>query len=185
MLDRPWTPRFADEMDRGEFDQTFAEYAPRVRSYLRRQGLSLPLAEEIVQEVMLTVWRESARFDETKGSMNTWVFTIARNRLIDSVRRKKRPEPDPEDPCWVGERNVRAPSPEVETALRELGGRVVLHFLPPYCPDANRIERLWGDLHDNVTRNHRCGNMEDLMDNVRSYLRDVSPFPGSKPEMKK
>jgi transposase len=76
-------------------------------------------------------------------------------------------------------------SKRVETALRELGGRVVLHFLPPDCPDANRIERLWGDLHDNVTRNHRCRTMEALMDNVRSYLRDVSPFPGSKPALAK
>ncbi|MFP2924295.1 hypothetical protein ACLESO_03555 [Pyxidicoccus sp. 3LG] len=32
----------------------------------------------------------------------------------------------------------------------------MLHFLPPYCPEGNRIERLWLDLHANVTRNHRC-----------------------------
>jgi len=76
-------------------------------------------------------------------------------------------------------------SQRVQAALRELGGRVVLHFLPPYCPDANRIERLWGDLHDNVTRNHRCPTMDDLMDNVRAYLRDASPFPGSKPALAK
>lgn len=76
-------------------------------------------------------------------------------------------------------------SKRVEMALRELDGRVILHFLPPYCPDANRIERLWGDLHDNVTRNHRCGNMEDLMDHIRFYLRDASPFPGSKPALAK
>ena len=38
----------------------------------------------------------------------------------------------------------------------ELTGKVVLHFLPPYCPDDNRIERVWLDLHANVTRNHRC-----------------------------
>jgi RNA polymerase sigma-70 factor (ECF subfamily) len=106
-------------MEPGSFDRTFAEYAPRVRSYFLRQGLPVPLAEEIVQEVMLTVWRQSALFDEKKGSMDTWVFTIARNRLIDSVRRRKRPEPDPEDPCWVGERELRAPSPEAETALHE------------------------------------------------------------------
>jgi transposase len=76
-------------------------------------------------------------------------------------------------------------SRRVQTALREIGGRVVLHFLPPYCPDANRIERLWGDLHDNVTRNHRCATMDGLMDNVRAYLRDASPFPGSKPALAK
>ncbi len=54
--------------------------------------------------------------------------------------------------------------------LTALGGRVVLHFLPPYCPDANRIERVWQDLHANVTRNHRCKTMNKLLDNARYYL---------------
>ena len=44
------------------------------------------------------------------------------------------------------------------------GERVQLHFLPPYCPDHNRIERLWKDLHDNVTRNHRCRTMDELLE---------------------
>jgi len=46
-----------------------------------------------------------------------------------------------------------------------------LHFLPPYCPDDNRIERVWQDLHANVTRNHRCRTMEELMAQVRLYLK--------------
>ena len=37
----------------------------------------------------------------------------------------------------------------------EFHGRIVLHFLPPSSPDHNRIERLWRELHANVTRNHR------------------------------
>ncbi len=56
-------------------------------------------------------------------------------------------------------------------ALSELGDRVVLHFLPPYTPEANRIERCWLDLHANVTRNHRCASMDALMSNVWAYLR--------------
>jgi transposase len=55
-------------------------------------------------------------------------------------------------------------------AVAELGGRVVLHFLPPYCPQANKIERVWLDLHANVTRNHRCATMDELMSNVVNYL---------------
>lgn len=51
------------------------------------------------------------------------------------------------------------------------GSRIKLHFLPPYCPDHNRIERTWQDLHANVTRNHKCGEMDDLMRNVRAYIR--------------
>jgi transposase len=47
---------------------------------------------------------------------------------------------------------------------------IVLHFLPPYCPDANRIERVWQDLHANVTRNHRCKTLNQLLDNARRHL---------------
>lgn len=61
-------------------------------------------------------------------------------------------------------------SKAVEAARRRWGSRVQFHFLPPYCPDYNRIERLWKDLHDNVTRNHTCSDMPALMRNVRSYL---------------
>ncbi|HJZ92950.1 MAG TPA: IS630 family transposase [Gemmataceae bacterium] len=57
-----------------------------------------------------------------------------------------------------------------QTALAGFGGRVRLHFLPPYCPNDNRIERLWQDLHANVTRNHRCENMDHLIVEVRDYL---------------
>jgi transposase len=57
-----------------------------------------------------------------------------------------------------------------EQTLVDLRGRVVLHFLPPYCPDANRIERVWQDLHANVTRNHRCKTMLQLLANARAYL---------------
>ena len=51
------------------------------------------------------------------------------------------------------------------------GRRIQLHFLPPYCPDDNKIERTWQDLHANVTRNHKSPDMPTLMKNVRRYLR--------------
>ena len=67
--------------------------------------------------------------------------------------------------------NYRVHSSRISrAAVAELGGRVVLHFLPPYCPDDNRIERAWLDLHANVTRNHRCGDMDELMKQVVAYL---------------
>jgi transposase len=54
--------------------------------------------------------------------------------------------------------------------LAGLGGRIVLHFLPPYCPDSNRIERVWQDLHANVTRNHRRLTLSRLLDDARRVL---------------
>lgn len=62
-------------------------------------------------------------------------------------------------------------SQRAQLALSALGNKVQLHFLPPYCPDHNRIERTWRDLHDNVTRNHQCRTIEELMYEVRHYLK--------------
>lgn len=58
----------------------------------------------------------------------------------------------------------------VDAQLAALGERFQLHFLPPYCPDENKIERLWRDLHANVTRNHRCATLEELMTEVLMWL---------------
>lgn len=61
---------------------------------------------------------------------------------------------------------------QVDVSLAtEQGRRLRLHFLPPYCPDHNRIERTWRDLHATVTRNHTSADMNALMKNVRRYLK--------------
>lgn len=58
-----------------------------------------------------------------------------------------------------------------KTLVTDAGQRFELHFLPPYCPDHNKIERTWQDLHAYVTRNHKCPDMLQLMDNTRYFLR--------------
>lgn len=59
------------------------------------------------------------------------------------------------------------------------GGKLVLHFLPPYAPQYNRIERVWKQVHDNVTRNHRCASTDQLVEEVDDCLEALSPHPGS------
>lgn len=63
-------------------------------------------------------------------------------------------------------------SKQVQAWMNEKGHRIRLHFLPPYCPDHNKIERQWRDLHADVTRNHRCRTIEELMEEVRRWLTD-------------
>ena len=63
-------------------------------------------------------------------------------------------------------------SQRTQLALATAGAWMRLHFLPPYCPDHNRIERVWKDLHDNVTRNHCCQTMNQLMSEVYEYLHN-------------
>lgn len=56
--------------------------------------------------------------------------------------------------------------------MTEFGHRLELHFLPPYCPNENRIERIWLDLHANVMRNHRQKTLDGLLDRVHGYLAE-------------
>jgi len=65
-------------------------------------------------------------------------------------------------------------SKAVQVALASWARRVRLHFLPPYCPSANRIERLWLDLHTAVTRNHRHLTITDLLAAVDQYLHECN-----------
>ncbi|WP_437589745.1 transposase [Sorangium sp. So ce1000] len=58
-------------------------------------------------------------------------------------------------------------------------GKLMLHFLPPYAPKYNRIERVWKQPHDNVTRNHRCATINELVKEVDDCLEALSPYPGS------
>lgn len=72
--------------------------------------------------------------------------------------------------------NYKIHSSEITQAvIASFDGRIRLHFLPPYCPDHNKIERLWLDLHAEVTRNHRCPNVDSLMRQVRRFLKRRSP----------
>jgi RNA polymerase sigma-70 factor (ECF subfamily) len=90
--------RIRDDRDETAFVEVFRHFAPRVKSFLMRGGADAALAEECVQEVMATVWHKAALFDPQRASVSTWIFTIARNKKIDVLRRVKRPEP--EDLPW-------------------------------------------------------------------------------------
>jgi len=98
--------KIAAEKCRQSFSQLFEFYAPRVKSYMMRLGSDDNQAEELAQEVMVTVWRKAIQYDASKASVSTWIFRIARNRRIDVYRRLKRPELEPDEPM------LRPPDPE-------------------------------------------------------------------------
>ena len=75
-------------------------------------------------------------------------------------------------------------SKRTKSFLAQFGDRVVLPFLPPYCPDDNQIERVWLDLHANVTRNHRCRTMEELMVQVLAFMRAYNQRKKLNPSLK-
>lgn len=99
-----------DRRDQQAFAALFRHFAPRVKSFLLRSGAGETLAEECAQEVMATLWHKAHLFDPARASVSTWVYTIARNRRIDALRRQRRPEP--EELPWGPE-----PEPDPDEAL--------------------------------------------------------------------
>ena len=87
-----------DRQDQTAFAEVFGHFAPRVKAFLMKSGASADMAEDVTQEVMATLWRKAHLFDPAKASVSTWIFTIARNRKIDVLRKQRRPEP--EDLPW-------------------------------------------------------------------------------------
>ncbi|MFN3845488.1 MAG: sigma-70 family RNA polymerase sigma factor [Paracoccaceae bacterium] len=99
--------RVRDHQDKAAFAALFRHFAPRVKGFLMKSGASDSLAEECAQDVMATLWQKANMFDAERASVATWVFTIARNRRIDALRKSRRPEP--EDLPW-------GPEPEPDQA---------------------------------------------------------------------
>lgn len=127
-----------DRRDAAAFARLFDHFAPRVKAFLMKSGSAPDLAEDCAQDVMATVWRKAAQFDPERASAATWIFTIARNRRIDIIRRTRRPEP--EDLPWGPE---PAPSPADVLVLAEETQTLALAIAA--LPDKQRrlIERAY------------------------------------------
>ncbi|MGB3407388.1 MAG: sigma-70 family RNA polymerase sigma factor [Jannaschia sp.] len=82
------------ERDRAAFAELFRQYGPRVKGFLMRTGLTPAMAEDCMQDVMVSLWRKAHLYDPTRATVSTWLFTIARNRKIDLIRKTRRPEPE-------------------------------------------------------------------------------------------
>ena len=76
--------------DKLAFNSIFKYFAPRLKSFLVKAGSTDSQAEEVIQEVMIAVWTKSSTYDSSKSSVSTWIYTIARNKRIDKIRKEKR-----------------------------------------------------------------------------------------------
>jgi RNA polymerase sigma-70 factor (ECF subfamily) len=123
--------RIAEHADRAAFAALFAHFAPRVKAYMRRLGAADAQAEDMAQEALFAVWRKASLFDPARAGAATWVFTIARNLRIDTLRRERPTEALPPD---TERREIEeAPGAEAELIIaeRDRSLRAALTVLPP------------------------------------------------------
>jgi RNA polymerase sigma factor (sigma-70 family) len=141
----------ARDRDRTAFGLLFGRMAPRLKAYLLRSGVGAAQADELVQEVMLMVWRRAGTFDPARAVASTWIFTIARNKRIDAIRHDRRPEFDPEDPALVP---TQAPAADrsIETAEDSARLRDAIGKLPAEQAELLRLAYFEDQPHSMIAR---------------------------------
>ena len=120
--------RIAQKRDKSAFRALFVLLAPKVKAYLIRHGAPPAQAEDLAQETLLTVWRKADYFDPSKASVAAWVFTIARNLRIDTLRRERSAmayaiavrEPEESPPTPEGESQAAERETRVRAAMQTL-----------------------------------------------------------------
>jgi RNA polymerase sigma-70 factor (ECF subfamily) len=122
--------------DRAAFEELHRRYARSVLGIALRRIGDRGRAEDATQDTFASIWRSASRFDPGRGEATSWLYTVARNAIVDGLRRRREPPvdeapelpapgPGPEDAAeqgWVAWRVHRALQslPEQERSLVEL-----------------------------------------------------------------
>jgi RNA polymerase sigma-70 factor, ECF subfamily len=133
----------ARRSDHAAFAVLFSHFAPRLKTYFLRSGMTDTAAEELAQETMVLVWRKAGLFDPDKAAASTWIFTIGRNLRADALRcgahaARAASAPGPADEA---REHDAAPTAEVlvASAQREEQLRRALRGLPPEQAEVLRL----------------------------------------------
>ena len=136
--------------DRDAFARLFEHFAPRLKAYLMRAGAPPGAAEDFAQDAMLTVWRKADLFDPRRASAATWIFTIARNRRLDALRRESRPLPVPE--MSLAPEEPEQPDAQLSEAEEAARLNAAMTDLSPEQLEVLRLAFFQGDAHSEIAR---------------------------------
>ena len=82
--------KIAESQDISSFKKIFDYFSPRLKSFLMKSGADEAVAEEIIQETMAIIWTKADYYDPKVASPSTWIYTIARNKKIDILRKSRK-----------------------------------------------------------------------------------------------
>lgn len=152
--------------DREAFAELFSYFAPRLKAWLIKSGATPGAAEDFAQDAMLTVWRKADLFDARKARAATWIFTIARNRRLDMLRRDARPLPVPE--IELAEQTVERPDDIVALSQDAARVRDALSQLKPDQVEVLRLAFFMDSPHSEIAR-----QLDLPLGTVKSRIRNA------------
>ncbi len=166
--------KIANDKDRVAFSVLFSRFSRRIFGLGMRLSGNEQLSKDLVQEVMLAVWRHSSRFNVDKGSAQSWIFTLSRNKCVDILRKSnKHSIPISADQVWPDKLVENEPVDETEDVekfnLMEFEIERIRH-LSSFLPDPQRkaIEIVY--LHE-VTHEDAAREFDIPLGTFKSRLR--------------
>lgn len=167
------------DRDRAAFIELFHHFAPRIKSFLMKGGATPELAEELTQETMLTVWSKAASFDPSHAQASTWIFTIARNKRIDALRKKtantQSLDLDEQDPAFVPE--TTSPPTDLRVLEADRTDRIAeaIKTLPPEQSELIRKSYFEDKTHQEIAQETRLplGTVKSRLRLALNHLRPV------------
>lgn len=165
----------ARRRDRAAFAELFRRFAPRVKAFVMRSGADPDMAQEVAQETMVLVWRRAETFDRARAGAATWIFTIARNKRIDLLRRATHAGFDPEDyVLFSTEAPERADSAAIGRQERERIGAVMQQLAPDQI-DVLRLAFFQDKSHSVIAREMKLplGTVKSRIRLALSRLREA------------
>lgn len=137
--------------DKAAFVRLFEYFAPRIKSFLMKSGAEDSVADELAQETMLSVWHKAGSYDPARAKASTWIYTIARNKRIDALRKSKAVEVDYQDPFYVADDDLsqydRMRSQQEQQVLE-----AVIADLPEEQADLLKKSFYEGKSHNDIAR---------------------------------
>jgi RNA polymerase sigma-70 factor (ECF subfamily) len=139
----------ATHQDRAAFETLFGHYAPRIKTLMMRRGVSPNAAEDLAQETLIAIWRKASQFDPARATASAWIFAIAGNLRIDSLRRDQRAQRYTTDESMLPDN----PDQPDELALineREQRVRSAIKLLPDEQVQVVRLSFIEGRAHGDI-----------------------------------
>jgi RNA polymerase sigma factor (sigma-70 family) len=172
LIPDPWADvvkQVAVKRDREAFHTLYRHYTPMIRAFLLKSmgsGADRSEAEEITQEVLIKVWNKAASFNPAKASVNTWIFTIARNTRIDFIRRNERNSRDIDvEDIWH-----EADSPEPLVDLQQRRAEQVIRQAMATLPD-EQVQVLYKAFMEGKSHNEVAEELGLPLGTVKSRIR--------------
>ncbi len=155
-------------IDRDEmaFSKIFDFMAPKINGYFLQNGIESNFAEELTQDVMSTVWSKSNLYNSKKSSLSTWIFTIARNKKVDFLRKNskfKSSEDDIRDFMYSPDYNDQIEKSEIEEKISKINAEL----------DKDQRKMIKMNFFENKSHKKIADELEIPLGTVKSRIRHI------------